>query len=1006
MGILEQFEQWLANYLPGWAAYLIPILVAFLILSLCVTLVVMVFIYIERRGLGRFQLRQGPNRTGPQGVLQPIADAVKVLMKEDIIPANVDRWIHWLAPVITFAPALMIFAVIPWGHGGWVADLNIGILYIIAISSLGVIGLFMAGWGSSNKYSTLGAMRAVAQMISYEIPLVISLIGVLLITGSMSMVTIVNAQIASVPFILLQPLGFIIFFLAATAEINRSPFDLLEAEQELVAGFHTEYSGMKFAMFYLVEYTHGFALAAILTTLFLGGGMGPGLPAAIWFMIKVVIVWFVLVWMRATLPRLRIDQMMEFAWKFLFPLAVVNIFITAVEVAAWPEFPWWLMFINIPVAALLIVVWSGIFKVYGERVSFTHYGRGVAKGMALTMRHLFRHPVTVQYPDERLSLSKRTRGNRLIRDERKRAPCIQACPASVDVQGYVAYASQGKFMEAVELIRQTNPFPITCGRVCTHPCEKACNRGKYDNPIAIREIKRFVTDYELSKDGAHLQAYPKTRDDKVAVIGSGPGGLTAARDLARMGYPVTVFEALPVPGGMLWVGIPEYRLPKAVLQKEIDNIKACGVELKLNSPVGRDGLTLQSLRQQGYKALLLAVGAHTSMKLDIPGEDVDGVYHGVFFLRDAALGKDVKVGNRVAIVGGGNVAIDAARTALRLGSKEVLIVYRRSRQEMPADPEEIEDAIAENITINYLVAPVRVVEKDGKVAGMECIKMELGEPDASGRRRPVPVKGSEFILDVDMIIPAIGQRTDIDFLKGDMDIQMTKWGTFDVDSVTNVTSMDGIFACGDAVSGPATVVEAIGDGAKAAVAIDRYLRGERADKPRDVLPMKEVAFEDLDISDYEKGDRPRVSHLHVEDRVSNFKECSLGITQDQCMAEARRCFNCGFCAWCRQCEDACPYGVIRIEPMGMPEGDTGVDRFDVDLGECIFCGLCVEACPAHRLYLSRSYEEAVYRRDDLKLDREKLLPTPDSEPSSLFRPEVEPMLPKQALLLDRNRRVD
>ena len=338
-----------------------------LIILAFVMSMVMGFIYLERRGMARMQARLGPNRAGPFGLLQPVADAIKVLLKEDIIPTKADKIVHWLAPVVAFAPALMIFAVIPFQDGALLADLNIGVLYVVAISSVSIVGIFMAGWGSSNKYSLLGAMRSVAAVVSYEIPLVLAILGVVLIAGSLSMNQIVLAQ--NVPFILLQPLGFLLFFIAGCAEINRSPFDLMEADSELVAGFHTEYSGMKFAMFYLAEYAEALAMSAIITTLFLGGWRGPILPPWLWFLIKVFAVFFVMIWTRTTLPRIRIDQLMALAWKFLLPLALINLIITAIQVLIWPvALPWVMVLVNIMIMAVLVMMWSKFFKLGWGRV--------------------------------------------------------------------------------------------------------------------------------------------------------------------------------------------------------------------------------------------------------------------------------------------------------------------------------------------------------------------------------------------------------------------------------------------------------------------------------------------------------------------------------------------------------------------------------------------------------------------------------------------------------------
>ena len=367
MTMLEQFRLFLSGIWPAWAAYLVPGIVGIVIVLAFVVVLVIVFIWFERRLLGRFQIRLGPNRLGPEGIFQPIATAAKILMKEDIVPAKADKIIHWLAPVIVFVPVLLIFAVVPIGQRAILTDLNVGIVYVVAVSAVSAVGIYAAGWASNNKYALISAFRTVAQMVSYELPVVLAILGVVLMAGSLSMTQIVESQ--SIPYLILQPLGFVIFFLGTIAEMNRSPFDLLEADSEIVAGYHIEYSGMKFAMFYLGEYGHALAYSCIATTLFLSGWKGPFLPPIIWFLIKVFAVFGVIVWMRATLPRLRVDQLMGFAWKGLLPIAIINLFMIAAEMLWLPEINLWiLVVVNVVAAGVLVLLWSRLFTLGGGRV--------------------------------------------------------------------------------------------------------------------------------------------------------------------------------------------------------------------------------------------------------------------------------------------------------------------------------------------------------------------------------------------------------------------------------------------------------------------------------------------------------------------------------------------------------------------------------------------------------------------------------------------------------------
>jgi NADH-quinone oxidoreductase subunit F len=497
-----------------------------------------------------------------------------------------------------------------------------------------------------------------------------------------------------------------------------------------------------------------------------------------------------------------------------------------------------------------------------------------------------------------------------------RARCINACPADVDVPSYVALIAQGRYAEGLEIHRRTNPFPLVCGRVCPAFCESRCRRGDIDEPIAIRDVKRFMADYELQVASDKLQVTSREREElatcnsqlatqRVAVVGAGPAGLTAALRLAQQGYGVTVFEKLPVPGGMMAVGIPDYRLPRDVLNAEIDYIRRAGVEIRCNQALGRD-FTLDSLRDEGYSAVVLAIGAHKSGKLRVEGEDQAGVVHGVDFLRDVALGNPPDLtGKRVGVVGGGNVAIDAVRTAWRLGASEAHVIYRRREEDMPAYKEEIEAAKHEGVVFHFLTNPTRVLG-DGHVTGVECLQHTLGEFDRSGRRRPVPLADSEFAIELDALIPAIGQSPDLGGLDGQVAVRRDD--TFEVNDAL-ATSRPGVFAAGDAVSGPATVVEAVAQGNAVARAVDYYLRTGEVVKIV-TLPGYEVVDQPFNLDDYAEARPPVMPELPVIER-RNFREVELGLDERAAREECKRCLRCDL-EWLEEME-------LAFEPVPVQE---------------------------------------------------------------------------------------
>ncbi len=479
------------------------------------------------------------------------------------------------------------------------------------------------------------------------------------------------------------------------------------------------------------------------------------------------------------------------------------------------------------------------------------------------------------------------------------APCMDACPIHLDIPRYVECIKEGKFQESLDIIRERLPIPGVLGRVCVRPCEEHCRRDNLDEPISIKYLKRFVADHELSRGRRpEFRVKPAPQKGRVAIVGAGPAGVTCAYHLARRGHAVVIYERLGEPGGMSAMGIPDYRLPRSVLRWEVDQIRRLGVTIHYNTTVGKD-VTLPDLIEKN-DAVFLAIGAQSSTSMRVEGEDAGyrGFIPGVQYLRDINEGRDpYPEGKRVVVIGGGNVAIDCVRCSFRIGKQEVHLVYRRTRKEMPADEVEIRDAEEEKVEFHFLTTPVRILAEEGKVVGLECIRMKLGEPDSSGRRRPVPIEGSEFVFECDTVVPAIGQRIDLSLLEGVDNIETTRWNTIAVDEVTKQTSHPKVFSAGDCETGPGALITACAGGRKAARSIDRLINGKSLNYTRE--DYFDQLFQTFKVYDPQENigipDRRPRKHLEMlppDTRKRTFDEVEKGFTNPEAIAEASRCLRC------------------------------------------------------------------------------------------------------------------
>jgi len=523
------------------------------------------------------------------------------------------------------------------------------------------------------------------------------------------------------------------------------------------------------------------------------------------------------------------------------------------------------------------------------------------------------------------------------------APCSLGCPAHTDVQGYLKQISFGNYSEAVKIIKEKIPVPASVGRICPHPCEAKCRRNLVGEPLSVAYLKAFAADMDLASENPFVPEILPETGKKAAIIGGGPAGIAAAYRLRLSGHSVTLFDAMPEMGGMLRYGIPEYRLPKAVLKKEISAIEALGVEFRNNAKIGKD-ITFDEIRSD-FDAVLIAVGAWKSAKIGCPGEELDGVYSGIGFLREINSGRTVDIGKNVAVVGGGNTAMDSCRTAIRCGAEKVYVIYRRTREEAPAEDIEISEAIEEGVDFRFLTNPAEIIGESGKVKTVRLQIMELGEPDSSGRRKPVPVEGKFEILEVDSVISAIGQVCDAAGFDG---IELTQKGTVLMNGQNGTTNLEGVFAAGDATNkGASIAIEAIAEGNKAAAAMDAYLSGMPLDFPEPVYSEREVS--EKDYAHIQKSKREKMPVKPAGTRKKSFDEVINGFSEEQAIAEAKRCLECG-CHDYHDCKLIRYANENRIDMRKIKgvKHNSFTERklvsIERDMGKCMLCGLCVRVC--------------------------------------------------------------